>query len=249
MILRRSVGKLGAVTLFLVIPHKTVAQTGSGTCSSPIVIPSSGGTLTGATSGASALSGTCGNATGPEKVFRWTPTASGTATIQTCGSGTNFDSVVYMRSGTCTGAEIACNDDGCANSTGLGRASNITPAVTAGHTYYIVVDGYGSGQGTFSLTVVPPGGTATTTTSPPTTTTTFTTTTTTTTTLPPPPTNLTATAAACTEVDLRWTLSTGPVSGYNVYRKASTATAFALVKQVGSAPVFPVADTTASGST
>src|SRR5204863_3606347 len=99
---------------------------------------------------------------GPEKVFKWTPTVSGTATIQTCGSGTNFDTILYMRSGTCTGAEVACNDDSCANSTGLARASKITPTVTAGVAYYIVVDGYGGAAGTFALTVTSPGGTWTT---------------------------------------------------------------------------------------
>src|SRR5204863_14380 len=99
------------------------------------------------------------------------------------------------RSGTCTGMEVACNDDSCANSTGIVRASKITPTVTAGATYYIVVDGYGGAAGTFALTVTPPGGTVTTsstttttilstttTTRLPTTTTTLTTTTTTSTT-------------------------------------------------------------------
>ena len=36
------------------------------------------------------------------------------------------------------------------------RGSRITPKVTAGHTYFIVVDGAGTSQGTFSLTVMPP---------------------------------------------------------------------------------------------
>ena len=147
----------------------------SGSCSSPTVIPSQGGTFTGATSGTSTLAGGCGVTSGsPEKVFQWTPTVSGTATVQTCGSGTTFDTVLYMRSGTCGGgAEVACNDDACANSTGAGIASRITSAVTAGQTYYIVVDGYGGGQGNFTLTVTAPEGTtttlppATTTTSPP----------------------------------------------------------------------------------
>src|SRR5439155_20564467 len=115
----------------------TVASTGSGTCSSPIAIPASGGTFTGVTSGTSALSGTCGStSTSPEKVFKWTPTVSGTATIQTCGTGTNFDTVLYMRSGTCTGAEVACDDDSCGNSTGIARGSKITPTVTAGVASY-----------------------------------------------------------------------------------------------------------------
>src|SRR5438093_8393357 len=99
----------------------------SGSCSSPTVIPSQGGTFTGATSGTSTLAGGCGVTSGsPEKVFQWTPTVSGTATVQTCGSGTTFDTVPYMRSGACAGTEIACNDDTCANSTGAGIAPPLT---------------------------------------------------------------------------------------------------------------------------
>ena len=39
------------------------------------------------------------------------------------------------------------------------------------------------------------------------------------------------------------------MSGYNVYRKASTDATFTMVKQVGASPVFPVADTTPSAAT
>src|SRR5437773_2042869 len=166
----------------------------AGSCGSPTVIPAQGGTFSGATSGTNALAGSCGaSGTAPEQVFQWTPAASGTATIQTCGAGTNFDTVLYLRSGTCaSGPEMAagCNDDACTNATGLNRASRLTPTVTAGQTYYIVVDGYGGAQGLYGLTVTPPAGSPTTTTStrPPTTTTTTTrpptTTTTTTTTRP-----------------------------------------------------------------
>src|SRR5205814_8031514 len=62
----------------------------------------------------------------------------------------------------------------CPNSTGLSGASRITPSVTAGQTYFIVVDGFGLSQGNITLTVTPPGAsTTTTTTRPPTTTTTL----------------------------------------------------------------------------
>ena len=54
------------------------------------------------------------------------------------------------------GSEVGCNDDACVNANGLFRASRLTPAVTAGQTYFIVVDGYGGVQGSFSLTVTPP---------------------------------------------------------------------------------------------
>src|SRR5437667_1274934 len=168
----------------------------AGGCSSPIVLPAAGGTVSGATSGTSALVGSCGSSgTSPERVYQWTPAVSGTATIQTCGAGTTFDTVLYLRSGACaSGSEVAagCNDDACTNATGLYRGSRLTPTVTAGQTYYIVVDGYGGAQGLYGLTVTPPAGsptTTTTTTRPPTTTTRPPTTTTTT----RPPTTTTTT--------------------------------------------------------
>src|SRR5207245_6877825 len=142
----------------------------AGDCSSPTVLPAQGGTISGTTSGTSALAGSCGSSgTAPEQVFQWTPTVSGTATVQTCGAGTTFDTVLYLRSGSCAsgpGVGAGCNDDACRNAPGLIRAARLTPTVTAGQTYFIVVDGYGGSQGTFSLTVTPPLPTTTTTTLP-----------------------------------------------------------------------------------
>jgi len=53
--------------------------------------------------------------------------------------------------------ELACNDDtrGCATASGSSHGSRLTPTVTAGRPYYIVVDGYGGAQGRFQLTVAP----------------------------------------------------------------------------------------------
>ncbi len=60
----------------------------AGDCSSPTVIPAPGGTFSGTTSGTSALAGSCGRSgESPEQVFQWTPTVSGTATIQARGRG------------------------------------------------------------------------------------------------------------------------------------------------------------------
>src|SRR5438552_1779264 len=200
-------GAQGTFSLTITPPGPTTTTTtlpGGGGCGSPMVIPASGGTFSGATSGTSALVGSCGSSgISPERVYQWTPAVTGTATIQTCGAGTTFDTVLYMRSGACAGGpEMAagCNDDACTNAIGLYRASRLTPTVTAGQTYFIVVDGYGGAQGLYGLTVTPPVGpppattstrppaTATTTTRPPTTTTTPTPTTTTTTTTTRPPT-------------------------------------------------------------
>jgi len=70
--------------------------------------------------------------------------------------------VLYLRQGTCTaGPDLACNDDtpGCGDTLDVANpshASRLTPTVTAGQTYFIVVDGYATSQGTFALTVIPP---------------------------------------------------------------------------------------------
>src|SRR5204862_253282 len=138
----------------------TTTTTFPASCSTPTVIPAQGGTFSGTTSGTSSAAGSCGSSdVSPERVFQWTPAVSGAATIQTCGAGTTFDTVLYLRSGSCAGGlEVAagCNDDACFNASGLYRASRLTPTVTAGQTYYIVVDGYNGAQGTFGLTVTPP---------------------------------------------------------------------------------------------
>jgi len=48
----------------------------------------------------------CGAA---EQVFQWVSYAFGTATVETCGAGTDYDSVLYVRRGSCTnGVQVAC---------------------------------------------------------------------------------------------------------------------------------------------
>jgi hypothetical protein len=145
------------------IPPSTTSTTLPGAACPATVIPAQGGTFTGTTTGTSAQNAACvTTGPAPERIFRWTPAVSGTATIQTCNAtSTTYDTVVYVRSGTCTGPQISCNDDttGCGTSTDPSnphRGSRVRPTVVAGQTYYIVVDGYGGAQGTFSLTVTPP---------------------------------------------------------------------------------------------
>jgi hypothetical protein len=134
----------------------------TGACANPIQIPATGGTFTGTTSGTSSLAGTCATSNAaPERVYRWTPAKSGTATVRTCdGAGTAYDTVVYVRRADCSlGTEIACNDDsaGCFTSEPNDHhGSNLSPTVVAGETYFIVVDGYASSQGAYTLSVEPP---------------------------------------------------------------------------------------------
>jgi len=66
--------------------------------------------------------------------------------------------VLYVRSGSCAGGEVACNDDtpGCGTASGPYHGSTVSLGVTAGQPYVIVVDGYNGRNGSFTLTVVPP---------------------------------------------------------------------------------------------
>jgi hypothetical protein len=86
----------------------------------------------------------------PEQLFQWTPTKSGTATIDTCDPNTDYDTVLYLRKGDCFGPDLACNDDSDAC-----PGSRITPTVAAGETYVIIVDGAFGESGNFTLTVTP----------------------------------------------------------------------------------------------
>jgi hypothetical protein len=140
----------------------TIPGTPASVCSAATTIPAAGGTFSGTTSGTGSLGASCGFSTdAPERVFLWTPATSGTATIQTCGAGTSFDTVIYARGGSCTGTELGCNDDACTIGDGTSHGSRITPSVTAGQPVVIVVDGYRGLAGNFSLTVTPPAGSGT----------------------------------------------------------------------------------------
>jgi hypothetical protein len=137
----------------------------AGACANPIVLPAEGGVFVGTTSGASTLSGSglCLSGSAPERVYQWTAPRAGTATIQTCSATqTTFDTILYLRPGSCqSGVQVACNDDtqGCGitiDTANPFHGSKITPTVTAGQTYFIVVDGYATYRGSFALTVTPP---------------------------------------------------------------------------------------------
>lgn len=93
--------------------------------------------------------------TGPERVYRWTPNDSGPWIIETCGSGTNFDTVLHLRRGSCTnqGAEVDCDDDSCAIDTSSRQGSQLFGLPIPGETYFIIVDGFGGASGDYRLTV------------------------------------------------------------------------------------------------
>jgi hypothetical protein len=138
-----------------------VPTAASSACTAAIDIAAGGGVFTGTTSGASTLTESCASTnTSPEQVFRWTPSRSGTAVIETCGTATLFDTVIAVRQPSCTtGPERACNDDTTGCNTGEPNdhhGSRVSVRVTAGTSYFIVVDGYGGAHGNFQLRVTPP---------------------------------------------------------------------------------------------
>lgn len=117
-------------------------------CGSAVVIPEAGGTFAGTTSGASTRTSACGG-TGPERIYSWTPSASGLAKISTCGS--DFDTVLHVHTGACAGGPaVTCNNDST-----CGSSSAATFIAIAGATYFVVVDGYNGAQGNFNLSLDP----------------------------------------------------------------------------------------------
>jgi hypothetical protein len=84
------------------------------------------------------------NASGNDVAFALQlPVSVATLTLDT--SGSSFDTVLSLRNSACA-AEIACDDDG-----GDGTASLITHTNLAAGTYSVIVDGYSSGAGAYSL--------------------------------------------------------------------------------------------------
>ena len=140
------------------VARTTTCSTTCGSCASPRPFPTLGNSVTGTTRGSSALSASCGGGGAPEEVWAWTATASGPVTFSTCGS--TFDTVLSVRTGSCTGPEVACSD----NTTvwcGSGGTSHgqVTFNAVSGTTYFVVVDGAGAASGAYTIRMAPPNGT------------------------------------------------------------------------------------------
>jgi hypothetical protein len=94
----------------------------------------------------------------PDVVYAYTAAADTFINISLCTVGTNFDTKLYVYDNIYTpGAPYACNDDAC---TGY-RSKIDNMAAISGHTYFIIVDGYGINAGDYELIVeaaAPPPG-------------------------------------------------------------------------------------------
>lgn len=107
---------------------------------------------TGTTSGGvNDESGSCGGSGAPDQRLVFEAPTTGTYRFTT--SGSSYDTVLYIRDandGDCDGPQLACNDDGD------GLRSVVTRALDAGDIVLIVVDGYGSGSGSWVLNITGP---------------------------------------------------------------------------------------------
>ncbi|MCS6799169.1 MAG: hypothetical protein NZ898_11695 [Myxococcota bacterium] len=82
------------------------------------------------------LLGTCGGG-GRELVIQWTAPMAGRYVFDTQGS--EYDTVLYARNGSCEGDELACNDDAGGD---LGTQSRIQLSVTKGQVIVLVLDAF-----------------------------------------------------------------------------------------------------------
>jgi hypothetical protein len=102
----------------------------------------------------STAGGACPSAPGPEVAFRFVVSetiATLVISLDNPGTETDWDPVLYVRSATCTGAQVGCNDDGGGGLASVLVLSNVQPG-----TYYIFVDGATAADvGDFELTLNP----------------------------------------------------------------------------------------------
>lgn len=107
------------------------------------------GVFAGSTTGATAESGEPNHASVSTPVrsvwWRVTPTASGTMTVNTCGSGLDTTLAVYTGTAVNALVQVASNDDSC------GTQSQVSFAATAGTTYRIAVAGWSGATGAVLL--------------------------------------------------------------------------------------------------
>lgn len=109
-----------------------------------------------ATTNGPTVPGTCVPVFANDVWFKYVATCTGTALFSTC-SGTNFDTVLAVYTGSCANLVLAgCNNNGCPSGTGSG----VSIVVAAGSTYFVRLGGnngaVGTGVLTISCTAFPP---------------------------------------------------------------------------------------------
>ncbi|PWB70001.1 MAG: hypothetical protein C3F15_14315 [Holophagae bacterium] len=90
----------------------------------------------------------------PDVVYSYSPPANQSVKISLCDPGTNtdYDTKLYVYQNVCPGTVVGCSDDDCSSPI-TSYVSELTATLFAGNTYYIVVDGYASAFGNYTLAV------------------------------------------------------------------------------------------------
>jgi hypothetical protein len=91
-------------------------------------------------------SGLCFDGAAPDYAIEWTAPADGTYNFDL--SGSDYDTVIFLQDLACGGAELTCNDDGP-----FGLQSLATIDLLQDQTIIIVVSGFNSESGNFSLSI------------------------------------------------------------------------------------------------
>lgn len=91
---------------------------------------------------------------GSDIAYGWFAPASGMFRIDLCASAPGYDTALAVLQDSCTGPQLACNDDGPGNCGGApDLASALTINATAGSGYVIVIDGQAPGGGNYQLAI------------------------------------------------------------------------------------------------
>ena len=103
-------------------------------------------TVTGTTVGRiDTTSPSCGAPGGLDAVYTFSAPTDGIYRFDTVGS--TFDTILHVRAGVCVAPELACDDDT------MGVQSMVSVRLGAGQTVSVVVDGFGSNAGVYTLNI------------------------------------------------------------------------------------------------
>jgi hypothetical protein len=109
------------------------------------------GSATGAVAAGSTVGATdnwsasCQGSDGPDVAYGWTAPAAGSYTFSLAGS--SYDTILTLRSPDCLGVESVCSDDA------VGLQSELSTNLAAGETVLIVIDGYNTQAGNYTLAI------------------------------------------------------------------------------------------------
>lgn len=93
----------------------------------------------------------CSMGSSPDVIYTYTPIVTELVELSLCGGSTYDTRLTVRRDGACPGTtQVGCNDDAC------GLLSRLTLTLDAGVQYWIVVAGYSSASGNYTLDIGPP---------------------------------------------------------------------------------------------